>query len=368
MMNVLITGASGFIGQNLCIAFNERHLSVMTHSHMDDVLTLASKVRKADIIYHLAGVNRSISVESFAKGNTVFTEDLISVILNENPKVKLVYASSTHTIRNSPYGLSKLAAEKIIMSAADSSNISVYIYRLPGVFGKFCRPNYNSVVATFCHNIIYDLPLKIDNPFHQIELTYIDDVIEIFSQHLTTSIQPSGLYEIPVKYQVTLKELSEIIKGFKQSRKNLEIDAVGKGLNRALYATYLSYLPTELFSYSVPIHKDNRGIFSELIKTPIYGQFSFFTAKPGATRGGHYHHSKNEKFIVMSGEALFKFQHIITNETVEFVINAEEIKIVETIPGWAHSIKNMGSEKLVVLLWANELFDVNKPDTIAWSM
>lgn len=368
MTKVLITGANGFIGKNLQVALRERDCEVATFSHRDDINTLAEKVADAEVIFHLAGVNRPENQTEFTQGNADFTASLVEAIRLRNPDARLVYTSSSQALKDNPYGRSKLQAEQIILDAAKSFGLQASIYRLPGVFGKWCRPDYNSVVATFCNNVVTGQPLRVDNPDFSLELVYIDDVVETFAQHLDQHAAQSGFCEIAVKYQITLQQLADVITGFRQSRETLVTDAVGQGLVRALYATYLSYLPADQFAYSVPVYEDQRGSFSELLKTPEHGQFSFFTAKPGITRGGHYHHTKNEKFIVVAGKALFKFEHIITGEIVEFETSSEKVQIVETIPGWAHNIKNVGSEDLIVMLWANEIFDRSKPDTIAWSM
>ncbi|WP_063654934.1 NAD-dependent epimerase/dehydratase family protein [Candidatus Arsenophonus triatominarum] len=368
MQNVLITGSNGFIGKNLNMALKERNFSVLTFTREDDINVLTEKVIAADIIYHLAGINRPLTDDEFVCGNTNLTETLVKIIVERNPNVPLIYASSKQAEKDNAYGKSKLNAEKIIQNAVEKSNINASIYRLNGVFGKWCRPNYNSVVATFCYNVINDIPLIIDDPLFNLEIIYIDDVIDAFVGHLHNKKSNDIFYDIPIKYKISIQKLADKIIGFKSSRNNLTIDSVGKGITRALYATYLSYLPPEKFSYTVPIYEDLRGSFAELLKTSAYGQFSFFTAKPGIIRGGHYHHTKNEKFIVVSGRALFRFEHIITHEVIEFEKNSSNIEIVETIPGWAHNIKNIGSNELIVMLWANEVFDRNKPDTIAWDI
>lgn len=368
MRNVLITGSNGFIGKNLHVALKERGFSVQTFTHEDSISELTDRVIAADIIYHLAGVNRPLADDEFVNGNTDFTEILVNIIVEHNPNALLIYSSSKQAEKDNAYGKSKLNAEKIIQKAVANSNINASIYRLYGVFGKWCRPNYNSVVATFCHNVINDIPLIIDNPSFNLEIVYIDDVIDEFIKHLDAKNSIDIFYDIPIKYKISLQELADKIIAFKSSRNTLTIDTVGEGITRALYATYLSYLPPDKFSYTVPVYEDPRGSFAEVLKTPSHGQFSFFTAKPGIIRGGHYHHTKNEKFIVVSGRALFRFEHIITHEVIEFEKNSSSIEIVETIPGWAHNIKNIGSDELIVMLWANEVFDRDKPDTLAWDI
>lgn len=367
MKKVLITGANGFIGRNLQVALHELNYSVLTFNRDDDPASLVEKVTAAQTIFHLAGVNRPIADSEFSVNNTEFTHVLVESVVKYNPTVTLVFTSSRQAEENNLYGKSKRASEEIILQAASETAVCACIYRLPGVFGKWSRPDYNSVVATFCHQVINNLPLRIDQPSRLIELVYIDDVIRAFTQHLHPSPSPGGFYAIPTCYKMTLQDLADTIHGFKNSRTSLMTNAVGEGAIRALYATWLSYLPAEQFSYTVPVYADQRGIFAEILKTPAHGQFSFFTAKPGIKRGGHYHHTKNEKFIVVAGQARFRFEHIVSKQTTEFEINAAEVKVVESIPGWAHSIENSGSEELVVMLWANEIFDRNRPDTIIWN-
>jgi len=369
MSTILITGANGFIGKNLFFALKELPCTVDTFSHRDDRSELKDKVIAADVIYHLAGVNRPDSDEEFISGNTDFTQHLLELISLYNPGVTLIYTSSSQASKDNAYGRSKKNAEQLILKHVEEDSLNAFIYRLPGIFGKWCRPDYNSVVATFCNNVIHDIPLQINNPDFKLELVYIDDVIGSFIKHISKDYCGKDVFcEVGNSYVISLNELAQKIYSFKESRKTLVTDKVGTGLTRALYATYLSYLPPENFSYAVPVYEDNRGSFSEILKTPEHGQFSFFTAKPGISRGGHYHHTKNEKFIVISGVALFKFENIVTGEIIEFEASSNEIKVVDTIPGWAHNIKNIGTESLVVMLWANEIFDRDKPDTITWSM
>ncbi|AMA64737.1 GDP-L-fucose synthase [Candidatus Arsenophonus lipoptenae] len=368
--NVLITGSNGFIGKNLNLALKERGVPVLTFTREDDLNILKNKVIDANIIYHLAGVNRPLTNNEFISGNTNLTNILVKIIVENNPSISLIYVSSKQAENDNPYGKSKLNAEKIIFNAIKTSNINAYIYRLNGVFGKWCKPNYNSVVATFCYNIINNIPLIINNPSFNLEIIYIDDLIDEFLKYLDLKKDNNyNIYhDVPIKYKISIQELADKIISFKYFRNNLTINSVGNGLNRALYATYLSYLPSREFSYSIPTHNDMRGTFVELIKTSNCGQFSFFTAKPGVTRGGHYHHTKNEKFVVIYGKALFKFENIITHEIIELEKDSSNIEIVECIPGWAHNIKNIGSSELIVILWANEIFDINKTDTIPWDI
>ena len=243
-----------------------------------------------------------------------------------------------------------------------------HLFRLPNVFGKWCRPNYNSAVATFCHNIARGLPIQINDPAAPVTLVYVDDVVERFIELMDgadAAVDAEGFATVTPQYTTTVGELARLIETFRASRDTLVTERVGTGLVRALYSTYVSYLPPELFAYTVPMHGDARGVFVEMLKTPDCGQFSFFTAHPGITRGGHYHHTKTEKFLVIKGEARFKFRHMQTGETHELVTSGAKAEIVETVPGWTHDITNIGSDEMVVMLWANEVFDRAKPDTYA---
>ena len=264
--------------------------------------------------------------------------------------------------------MSKRAAEETLFELQRSTGGPVYVFRLPNVFGKWCKPNYNSAVATFCHNISRGLPIQVNDPAAPLTLVYVDDVVERFIQLMDGAdrrLDAEGFETVSPQYTTTVGELAGQIQAFKESRDSLVTERVGSGLVRALYSTYLSYLPPEEFAYRVPRHSDPRGVFVEMLKTPDCGQVSYFTAHPGVTRGGHYHHSKTEKFLVIKGMARFKFRHMSTGETHELVSRGESAEIVETVPGWTHDITNVGDEELVVMLWANEVFDRTRPDTFA---
>ncbi|HFO8294649.1 TPA: NAD-dependent epimerase/dehydratase family protein, partial [Escherichia coli] len=258
----------------------------------------------------------------------------------------------------------KALAERYIEKYATTSGSPYYIFRYPNVFGKWCKPNYNSFVATFCYNIANDLAITINDASAPVNLVYIDDVCAKAIELLSGATE-SGYKAVAPIYSTTVGEVAELIYRFKNSRSTLITEAVGTGFTRALYSTWLTYLPAEKFAYKVPFYGDARGVFCEMLKTPSAGQFSFFTAHPGITRGGHYHHSKNEKFLVIRGQACFKFEHVITGERYELNVSSDEFKIVETVPGWTHDITNIGTEELIVMLWANEIFNRDEPDTIA---
>lgn len=361
-MKIGITGASGFVGRNLQWRLRElQSHEIRLISHEVDDATLIAQLQGLDFVFHLAGVNRPQDPVEFDDGNADFSLRLVSILGSLPGRPPVAFASSTQALLDNTYGQSKRAAEDALLRYSRVCGVPVYIYRLTNVFGKWCRPNYNSVVATFCHNIARDLPVTINDPAAPLRLVYIDDVLDHFLSLLGRP--PGGFVEIARTYETTVGELAETLRGFRATRDSLLIDAVGTGLKRALYATYVSYLPPEGFAYQVPRHADPRGVFVEMLKTPDAGQFSYFTAGPGITRGEHYHHTKTEKFLVIKGTAHFGFRQIDTGETHEIVTRGGEAQIVETIPGWTHNITNIGDDELIVMLWANENFDRARPDT-----
>jgi len=372
-MKVLITGADGFLGKNLQLHLAERKdVQVVCFTRSHSVAVLPDLLQGVDFVFHLAGVNRPQDPLEFNIDNVGLTAALCQAVTDMaqamGKHVPIIFTSSSLAGRDNPYGKSKLAAEKVLQAAALSQRIPVHIFRLPNLFGKWCKPNYNSVVATFCHNISRDLPIQVNDPAAIVTLAYVDDLIERFLQFIDGTDASQGLdgFEtVAPQYVSTVGELARQIQAFKDSRNNLMTERVGTGLVRALYATYLSYLPVESFTYTVPKYGDPRGVFVEMIKTPDCGQFSFFTVNAGVTRGGHYHHSKTEKFLVIQGLARFKFRHMQTGQIYELDISADESKIVETVPGWTHDITNIGVIEMIVMLWANEVFDPLRLDTFS---
>lgn len=367
---VLVTGANGFIGMNLVVRLRElQGFKVIPFLRGDDPATFPTLVAQVDAVFHLAGENRPEDEEAFAQVNTGLTEALAAAIRSEavkaGRKVTVVLASSTQAALDNSYGRSKLAAEAAVGALAAETGNSAVIFRLPGVFGKWCRPNYNSVVATFCHKIARDLPIQINDPAAVLRLVYIDDVVSAMIDVLRAPHLGLSEGRVQPEYTIKLGELADQIRAFERCRNSLVSERVGTGLLRALYATYVSHLPKERFSYEVPLHGDARGVFVEFLKTRDSGQFSFFTAHPGITRGGHYHHTKSEKFLVIKGEALFRFRHLMTDDVVELRTSSDKPVVVDTIPGWSHDVTNVGEDELVVMLWANENFDLDRPDTVA---
>jgi UDP-2-acetamido-2,6-beta-L-arabino-hexul-4-ose reductase len=370
-MKILITGSDGFLGKNLSSHLSERKdYEVLTFTRRNHTSELSILCRDADFIFHLAGINRPENPGEFWSGNLGLTSALCLAISASGRKIPVIYASSIQATLDNEYGNSKREAENILFNLQAKSGVPIYIFRLENIFGKWCRPNYNSVVANFCYNIARDQPIKVDNPNTVLNLVYVDDVVKQFIDILQSSeYKGSNKYlSIATRYSITVGELADRITEFKSGRKTLIVNDVGVGVGRALYSTFISYLPVEEFSYPVPKYTDTRGSFVEMIKTPSSGQLSYFTAAPGVTRGGHYHHSKSEKFLVISGFALFRFQQISTGEMLELEISGQDPRIVDSIPGWAHDVKNIGNEDLVVMLWANEVFDRARPDTLSYLM
>jgi UDP-2-acetamido-2,6-beta-L-arabino-hexul-4-ose reductase len=365
-MKVLVTGSNGFIGNNLRVHLFERsEIEVVTFSRDDDLGALSSKLDGVDFVFHLAGVNRPKNVEEFALGNADLTRALCQAIIQTKRLIPVIYTSSVQAELDSPYGESKKAAEEVLIDFSAQTDSPVYLFRLPNVFGKWCKPNYNSAVATFCYNIAHNLPVQVNDANAKIRLVYVDDVVKYFMSIMDGALVEPGLNNVNPVYEMTVGGLSEKIQLFKHSRQSLLTEPVGTGLDRALHSTYLSYLNPEQFSYNLTKHVDPRGVFVEMLKTKDSGQFSYFTAHPGITRGGHYHHTKTEKFLVLKGNALFKFRNVLTEDSYEVKITGNMPQVVETVPGWTHDITNIGEDEMIVMLWANEIFDHADPDTYA---
>lgn len=364
-MNIVVTGAKGFIGKNLCVMLSEKgYDSVIQIDRDTSQADIEQALSSADFVFHLAGINRPKDESEFTTGNANFTESVVNQLKANGRNTGIMLSSSIQASLDNAYGASKAQAEELVEAYGRDTGAGAFIYRFPNVFGKWCRPNYNSFVATFCHNIVNDIDINIHDPSAAVTLVYIDDVCQAL-MGLLDGHSESGFKQVPVEYTTTVGEVADLLAAFKASRYNLITEYVGSGLTRALYSTYLSYFEPSKFHYTLPKYGDERGVFCEMLKTKESGQFSFFTAHKGITRGGHYHHSKNEKFLVIKGEAVFKFEHVATGERYELTVNADEATVVETVPGWSHDITNIGDEELIVMLWANEIFDRDAPDTIA---
>lgn len=364
-MKILVTGSHGFIAKNLIVALNQNEdYQLLLINKANVAQDLEAFVKQADFIVHLAGVNRPQNVAEFYQGNTELTQTLIGLLEKHQRRVPIVFSSSVQVDRDNDYGNSKLKAEKLIQDYAAENKVPAFIYRLPNVFGKWCKPNYNSVIATWCHNVAHNLPVQINDPETRLSLVYIDDVVESFIECINAKGSNADEWSgIEVVYEKTLAEIASLLDKFKQGRESLEVLRIGSGFERALYASYLSYLPPDRFSYLLQGHQDERGTFYEILKTLDSGQLSVSTSKPGITRGNHYHQTKNEKFLVIHGEALIELRHILSKNVTQYRVSGTSPEVVEMIPGYTHNITNIGEDEMVLLIWANETFDNQKPDT-----
>lgn len=365
---ILVTGAKGFVGRNLCAVLGTmERVRVMEFDCDNTPEELEGMLEDAEVIFHLAGVNRPKNEEEFRTGNAGLTEEICSTLLRLGRKPKIVLASSIQADQKNPYGQSKLQAEQALRDFSEASGASTVVYRFKNLFGKWCRPNYNSVTATFCHNIAHDLPLSISDPARSIELTYIDDVVSAMTgEILSEGAQlETGFSFAPdlASHSITLGELAELIGSFRQSRSTLVLPGFDSRFVRALYSTYLSYLEGEDFAYGLTIRTDERGSLAEMMKSGSFGQIFVSRTRPGITRGNHYHHTKTEKFMVVEGEAVIRFRRIDGTEVIEHRVSGSEFRVVDIPPGYTHHITNIGEGEMVTLFWASEIFNPDQPDT-----
>lgn len=364
--NILITGSNGFIGRNLITWLkHQKDINIFLFDQEHQVDELGAKLANSDVVYHLAGVNRPKSEDEFKIGNVDLTANLCDILLRYSGTTPILLASSTQALLDNPYGVSKRQAEDIVTRYALQSGASAHIYRLPNVFGKWCKPHYNSVVATFCHNIAYGLPIMISDPDRELELVYIDDVMRAFQRHLVDANNRIGVtyYTISPSYKVTLGRLADLIHSFRNARNTLNIPNFSDPLIEKLYATYLSYLPESHFDYGLDKKCDLRGCLAEFAKSPTFGQIFVSRTAPGVTRGNHYHHTKAEKFLVLEGEAIIRFRHLYSTQVIEYTVKGKELRVLDIPTGYTHSIQNIGQGELITLFWASEVFDPERPDT-----
>lgn len=364
-MKILVTGAKGFIGKNLVVALKRRaDVDLIEHDLDSPAGLLEEGLAKADLIYHLAGVNRPERVEEFTESNVDLTRKVCDTLRRLERTPLLVLSSSTQAVLDNPYGLSKRQAEEIVFDFGKEARASIFVVRLHGVFGKWCRPNYNSVVATFCHNIARDLPISISDPAREIDLVYIDDVVRNFISVIDGRLPVSnGTYcQVEPTHRISLGDLAETIRSFRDSRVSLVLPDMSVPLSRALYATYVSYLPGGSFAYALTQKSDSRGELAELLKSPHIGQFFVSRTRPGIIRGHHYHDTKVEKFVVLAGDACIRFRHVLGGNIIEYTVSGHEFRVVDIPPGYIHSIENIGQNDLIVLFWADEIFDPLRPD------
>ena len=364
-MKIGVTGSNGFIGKNLLEHLQRIDgLEVITFTRSNSSDDLKELVNAVDFIFHLAGINRPQDPMEFYKGNKGLTQQIVDILQDYEKKTPILISSSTQVDRENDYGKSKLESEFALEEYSRNTGAPVYIYRLPNVFGKWSKPNYNTVIATWCHNISRDIPIEVSDENIELELVYIDNVIEHFVRHIDENGKIGVSYEsVSPTYRESLGAIKNLLSQFVNSRKKLTTPPVGRGFPRALYATYLSFLPVDKFSYELDGYKDERGTFYEFLKTNDSGQFSISTSAPGVTRGNHYHNTKNEKFLVIKGEASIKLRQIHGDDVIEYKVSDEKIEVVEMIPGYTHDISNTGKDEMILLLWANEVFDREKPDT-----
>jgi UDP-2-acetamido-2,6-beta-L-arabino-hexul-4-ose reductase len=361
---VLVTGSKGFVGRNLCAVLRRREDVELYEYDVDNKPEdLDSALREVDCIIHLAGVNRPENPDEFETGNTGSIDEICVKLKAIGRSPKIVLSSSIQAELDNPYGVSKRRAEKALQRFAENTGAECVVYRFKNLFGKWCRPNYNSVTATFCHNIANDLPIQISDPAHEIELTYIDDVVEAFIAELE-SVSPGFRFAQPLEsVRISLGELAEKIYFFKKMRTSLHLPVLDNDFDHALYGTYLSYLDTRDFEYGLKKRSDQRGSLAEFLKSSSMGQIFVSRTKPGITRGDNYHHTKTEKFLVLQGTAVIRFRHIEGDEILEYPVNGEKYQVLDIPPGYTHSIENVGEDELVTLFWASEMFDPDRPDT-----
>ena len=366
-MKVLVTGSSGFIGKNLITKLKEeKKLTIYEYDKDKDKQTLEKYCKEADFVYHLAGINRPDGEEEFMKGNHGFTLELLELLSKYNKGCPLMLSSSIQAMLRNPYGKSKKAAEDLVLNYSMTDGADVFIYRLPNVFGKWCKPNYNSVVATFCHNITRNLSITIDDPEKVINLVYIDDVVNELIRLLDQPDQPEAkqtFYEVQPTYSVSLGRIAELLYSFQEGPSTGYIPDLADEFTKKLYSTYLSYRPEECLSYKLTMHCDHRGSFTEFLKADSSGQISVNVIKPGITKGNHYHHTKVEKFLVVGGRGVIRLKHIISGQSKEFYVSSETLEVIEIPVGYFHNIENLGNTDMIVIIWCNEIFDKAHPDT-----
>lgn len=367
-MDVLVTGSVGFVGRNLCTALRVRNgVRVFEHDVASPSDALEDGLAAADVVYHLAGVNRPQDPAEFHTGNAGSTVEICERLRALGRSPKIVLTSSIQVELANPYGQSKRAAEDVLRYYCEQTGAAAVVYRLKNLFGKWCRPNYNSVTATFCHNVARNLPSQISNPANEVDLTYIDDVIAAFLGELDGARTASGGFRIadPLpSHRITVGDLAGLIESFRASRTTLIVPDFSSPFVRALYATYLSYLEADDFAYTLNVRADARGSLAEFVKSPPFGQIFVSRTNPGITRGNHYHHTKTEKFLVVEGDAIIRFRSILSEgNLIEYRVSGRDYCVVDIPPGYTHSIENVGTGELVTLFWASEIFDPGRADT-----
>jgi UDP-2-acetamido-2,6-beta-L-arabino-hexul-4-ose reductase len=366
MKTVVLTGSEGFIGRNLRAHLGQREdIELICHDVGNGAQDLHEALKRADFVFHLAGVNRPQDPKEFELGNRGLTEEIVDVLSGLPRPVPLLISSSIQAAFDNPYGKSKLGAEKAVIGYGEKKGVPVFVFRLPNVFGKWCRPNYNSVVATWCHNTARGLPIQINDPSSELTLVYVDDVAKCFIAAMDGHFEAGadGFCRVPVTYSRTLAQLSASLDAFAASRKTLVMPPLEGDFDRKLYATWLSYLPEADFGYGLDMRRDDRGWLAEFMKSKPFGQIFISKTKPGITRGNHWHHTKVEKFLVISGKALIRFRKIDDDTVLEYPVDGDSLRVVDIPVGYTHSISNIGQTELITLFWSDEIFDPAAPDT-----
>lgn len=366
---ILITGAGGFVGKNLVATLRTAgYTDLMLFEKDDTPETLADYCRRAAFVVHLAGINRPTDPSEFYTGNAGLTDTLLANLEAAGNTAPVLVTSSTQAELDNDYGKSKRQAEEAIFAHRRCTGATVYVFRMPGVFGKWCRPNYNSVVATFCHNVAHGLPIQVRDSAFSLPLVYIDDVVACilaaFDGDVMMDRSATPICHMHPIHEVTLGRLAELIQGFAAGRTSLAVPDLAPGsFEKKLYSTYLSYLPSDQFSYPLEMHTDNRGSFTEFLRSPERGQVSINISHPGIVKGNHWHHTKNEKFLVVKGEGVIRFRNIFSKEVIEYHVSGDKLEVVDIPCGYTHNIENVGTEDMVTVMWANEAFDPDRPDT-----
>lgn len=355
-MKILITGAKGFVGKNLCASLPEHEL--LQYDLESDPMLLDEYCKEANFVFHLAGVNRPENTDEFMAGNFGFTSVLLNTLKKHKNTCPIVISSSTQAELDNPYGLSKRAGEELLRAYGEETGAKIIIHRFPNLFGKWCKPNYNSAVATFCHNIARDLPITVNDSSIELRLAYIDDVVDLLKCDL------KGLSSELIVYHETLGNIVAALESFRASRKDLSVPDIRIPFIKKLHATYLSYLPEDQFAYPLKMNIDSRGSFTEILRTKNHGQFSVNITKLGITKGNHWHHTKNEKFLVVSGLGVIRFRRIDSGEIIEYRVSGDKLEVLDIPPGYTHNIENVGDADLITFMWCNESFDPEKPDTV----